>query len=272
MKETDREIRDRIEALKLALIEGAPGRRPRRMAGAGVGDGAGIGSATGSAGSSLSVNALDGAREVESELGRCLILERDVADCVVASDLKAAASELAGSDAGCKYIFLDLETTGFSSTPLFLAGTMFERDGGLACTQLLARDYSEERALVGMLDSLISGFDLCITFNGKSFDMPYLRERAKYHRLDLRSDPAQLDLLHHARRLWRESLPNCRLGTLERHVLGKLRSGDVPGWEVPCIYHEFVHTGDARRLVGVIRHNLLDVVSMAELLICLAKG
>jgi uncharacterized protein YprB with RNaseH-like and TPR domain len=262
LKEIDREIRDRIEALKLALAEGAQESRPRPRSGP----------AAQPAGSPVSVDELDGAREAESDLGRCLIIERDLGNCVMTADLGAAIGKLAENDSGPRYVFLDLETTGFSSTPLFLAGTVFERDGALRCTQLLARDYSEERALVGMLDHLISGFDLCITFNGKSFDMPYLRERAKYHRLDLKCDPDQLDLLHHARRLWRDSLPNCRLTTLERHVLGRLRSGDVPGWEVPCIYHEFVHTGDARRLVGVIRHNLLDVVSMAELLICLAEG
>ena len=125
---------------------------------------------------------------------------------------------------------------------------------------------------MGALDRLISDFDVCITFNGKSFDIPYLRERAKYHKLKLVFSAEQLDLLHHARRMWRDSLPNCRLTTLEWHILGRRRSGDVAGWEVPCIYHEFVHTGDARKLVGVIRHNLLDVVSMAELLICLAEG
>lgn len=260
MRETDRDIRDRIEAMKLALTDGAHERLPRRRPKAEA------------AASPVAVNRLRGAREVESDLGRCLILEKDVGDLVLASDLKNAAADLTGGDSGPRYVFLDLETTGFSSTPLFLAGTMFEKEGGLACAQLLARDYSEERALVGMLDRLLSDFDVCITFNGKSFDMPYLRERAKYHRLDLISAPAQLDLLHHARRMWGDSLPNCKLTTLERHVLGRRRSGDVPGWEVPCIYHEFVHTGDAVRLVGVIRHNLMDVVSMAELLICLAEG
>lgn len=260
MNETEKDIRDRIEALKLALRGGVREPRPRRT------------EAEKPAGEPVSVNRLEGAREVESELGRCLVLERDVGDCVITSDLRNAVADLAEGEDQPNYVFLDLETTGFSSTPLFLAGTMFERDGGLVCTQLLARDYSEEPALVGMLDHLISRFELCITFNGKAFDMPYLRERAKYHRLNLRSDPSQLDLLYLARRMWRESLPNCKLITLERHILGRVRSGDVPGWEVPCIYHEFVHTGDARRLVGVIRHNLLDVVSMAELLICLAEG
>jgi uncharacterized protein YprB with RNaseH-like and TPR domain len=60
--------------------------------------------------------------------------------------------------------------------------------------------------------------------------------------------------------------------TLERHILGRNRIGDVPGWEVPCIYHEFVHTKDARRMRGVLRHNLVDVLSMAELFVSLAEA
>jgi len=259
LREVDRDIRERIAALELALRERAP-RRPRGLAGGGRGRGP------------LGVGDLEGAREVECDLGCCLVLERDVGGLVSPADLGRAAEKLAGSPAGRRYVFLDLETTGFSATPLFLAGTMFEKDGGLSCTQLLARDYSEERAVLGMLDRLIGGFDVCITFNGKSFDMPYMRERAKYHRLALACDPEHLDLLHHARRKWRDSLPDCRLTTLERHILRRRRSGDVPGREVPCIYHEFVHTGDARRLVDVIRHNLMDVVSMAELLIRLAEA
>jgi hypothetical protein len=268
LKETDRDIRERIEALKLALREGAHERGPRPQC------------EGGSHPSPLAIEELESAREIESDIGRCLVLERDVGDLIATADLGRAVLRLAGNEGGRagggaappRYIFLDLETTGFASTPLFLAGTMFERDGRLSCAQLLARDYSEERALIETLDRLMGGFEVCITFNGKSFDIPYLKERAKYHRLVLDSAPRHMDILHHARRTWRGSLPNCRLTTLEWHILGRRRGGDVSGWEVPCIYHEFVHTNDARRLVGVIRHNLLDVVSMAELLICLAEA
>jgi uncharacterized protein YprB with RNaseH-like and TPR domain len=168
------------------------------------------------------------------------------------------------------YVFLDLETTGFSSTPLFLAGVLFPEDGRLKIVQLLARDYSEESALITMLDETLMRFTSCITFNGKSFDVPYIRERAKYHRVELKASPQQFDLLHPARRMWKHSLPNCRLVTLEWHILGRRRIGDVPGWEVPCIYHEFVHTKDARKLKDVLRHNLVDVLSMAELFVSLA--
>lgn len=159
-----------------------------------------------------------------------------------------------------------------SSTPLFLAGAIFEHEGSVTALQLLARDYSEERALIGILDELLSGFEICITFNGKSFDIPYIKERAKYHRIPLIASQEQFDLLHVARRRWKHRLPNCRLVTLEWHILGRRRIGDVPGSEVPCIYHEFVHTKDARRLRNVLRHNLVDILSMAELFINLAEA
>jgi uncharacterized protein YprB with RNaseH-like and TPR domain len=48
--------------------------------------------------------------------------------------------------------------------------------------------------------------------------------------------------------------------------------GDVGGWEVPGIYHDFVHTGDTRRLRQVLAHNLMDVLSMAQLMVSLAEA
>ena len=184
--------------------------------------------------------------------------------------VSAAGELLENGGPAPTFIFLDLETTGFSATPLFLAGTLFIKEGDLKLMQFLARDYSEEGAIIAMLDELLTNFDFCITFNGKSFDVPYIRERAKYHKIDLKAAPRQFDLLHPARRMWKHSLPNCRLVTLEWHILGRRRIGDVPGWEVPCIYHDFVHTKDARKLKDVLRHNLIDVVSMAELFVSLA--
>ena len=81
----------------------------------------------------------------------------------------------------------------------------------------------------------------------------------------LRLPPRHLDLLHAARRRWRDVLPDCRLQTLEARVCRRWRSGDVPGEEVPGLYHDFVRHGDAHRLVPVFHHNLLDVITMAEI-------
>jgi uncharacterized protein YprB with RNaseH-like and TPR domain len=209
---------------------------------------------------------------IEKRLRECPSLERlDRAHRLLAGREDAPGD--AAEDAPRSHLaFLDLETTGLSATPLFLAGLLVERNGTLEAVQLLARDYSEERCLIGELDRLLGASQVCVTFNGKSFDLPYLRERAKYHRLPLAARPDQLDLLHHARRRWKHSLPDCRLLTLEWYILGRRRMGDVGGWEVPCIYHEFVHTKDATRLRDVLRHNLMDVLAMAELLISLAEA
>lgn len=249
-------IRQRIENLKLVLLEKTLVPAP-----------------DGSRAEPVAIEDLEGVREVAAPGGRCLAIEKPADSYVRIDDLRTAARKLLGAGrAQPSFVFLDLETTGFSSTPLFLAGTLYEHEGRLTVAQFLARDYSEEAALIGIVDDLLSRFACCITFNGKSFDMPYIRERAKYNRLDLKAAPEQFDLLHHARRMWKHRLPNCRLVTLEWHVLGRRRLGDVPGWEVPCIYHDFVHTNDARRLRGVLRHNLVDVLSMAELLIRLAEA
>jgi uncharacterized protein YprB with RNaseH-like and TPR domain len=50
-------------------------------------------------------------------------------------------------------------------------------------------------------------------------------------------------------------------------VLGRKRAGDIPGSEIPGAYHEFVRTGDARRMAAVIHHNRLDLLSMLELIV-----
>ncbi|HEV2105833.1 MAG TPA: ribonuclease H-like domain-containing protein, partial [Candidatus Eisenbacteria bacterium] len=91
------------------------------------------------------------------------------------------------------------------------------------------------------------------------------------HGVALRFPPGHVDLLHLARRRWRDVLPDCRLQTLERRVCRRWRSGDVPGDEVPGLYHDFVRRGDAWRLVPVFHHNLLDVITMAEILHALCR-
>jgi tetratricopeptide (TPR) repeat protein len=57
----------------------------------------------------------------------------------------------------------------------------------------------------------------------------------------------------------------CRLGELERVLCGHEREGDVPGFEIPARYFQFVRTGDARPLAGVLEHNRLDLLSLALL-------
>jgi tetratricopeptide (TPR) repeat protein len=79
-----------------------------------------------------------------------------------------------------------------------------------------------------------------------------------------------IDLLHPSRRIFAHRLENARLSTIETHVLGVSREGDVPGFEIPQRYFDWLQQRDGRLMEDVFKHNRLDIVSMASLLKCLA--
>ncbi len=172
-----------------------------------------------------------------------------------------------------RLLFLDIETLGLTSTPVFLIGIMHVgEDSRFVLRQFFARDYAEERHILSHVAEALGAFDRLVTFNGKSFDWPYLRDRALYHSVRLGREPANLDLLHEARRRWKTVLPNCQLQTLEYHVSRRRRTGDIPGNLIPEAYHRYVRTGDARRMADVLHHNALDLVTMAELMLFILQG
>jgi uncharacterized protein YprB with RNaseH-like and TPR domain len=176
---------------------------------------------------------------------------------------EVACLDSAGLDGA---LFLDLETCGFSGTPLFLTGALRVRGSQVELIQLVARDYAEEASVVAASLELLHEHPLLVTFNGKSYDLPFLRERAVRHGLEPVEPAGHLDLLHAARRRWRDVLPDCRLQTLEARFTGRHRAADVPGSEVPERYHSFVRGGPASELVPVLRHNLLDLLTLLTLL------
>jgi len=106
-------------------------------------------------------------------------------------------------------------------------------------------------------------FSIAVSFNGKCFDFPQVRTRMDFHRLPCCLPPAHVDLLHPARRLWRESLPACDLGTLERSLLGVMRPGDVPGHLIPALYFRYLFRGDRATLEPIVLHNCRDILSLA---------
>jgi uncharacterized protein YprB with RNaseH-like and TPR domain len=164
-----------------------------------------------------------------------------------------------------RVLYMDIETCGLSAAPVFLVGLCMVGERNLVLRQLFARDYAEERALLAELSRIMREHDFLVTFNGKSFDVPFLRDRAIHHRLEPLAPLPHLDLLWMARRRWKELLPDCRLKTIEWHVLRRRRAGDVGGAEIPGLYHDYVKRGEAHRLLPVFHHNLLDVVAMVEL-------
>jgi uncharacterized protein YprB with RNaseH-like and TPR domain len=166
-------------------------------------------------------------------------------------------------------VLVDTETVGFHGRPLFMIGMVRHIDDELVLTQYFARSYAEEAGILERFAALLPEVELLISFNGKAFDWPFVRDRMIYHRLACEPEFDHLDLLHPSRRRWRSELPNCKLQTLERYLCGRWRSGDIPGEEIPQRYHDFVREQDARLVAPIFHHNRLDLITMMELLIAL---
>jgi uncharacterized protein YprB with RNaseH-like and TPR domain len=170
-----------------------------------------------------------------------------------------------------EFAFLDTETSGLSGgtgTYAFLVGVARFVDGQFLLQQFFMRDPAEEPALLEGLSNFLAPCKALVTFNGKAFDAPLLTTRYSMHRIPVPyRDYSHLDLLPLARRLWRDRLPSRALKYLEENILGLARSTDeVPGYEIPWLYFDYLRTGDARPLGGVFYHNAMDVVAMAALL------
>lgn len=163
-------------------------------------------------------------------------------------------------------VFLDIETTGlWASQPLFLIGLLYYSEGQIVIKQYFARHYSEEKAVLAAANELLQQFKVVVSYNGKRFDVPYITGRSVEHRLFYSYPHHQVDMLYHARRRFKGKLPDCRLITLEEHLLNFEREDDIPGFLIPETYHRFVQKQDINLVQPIIDHNRLDLLAMARL-------
>lgn len=166
-----------------------------------------------------------------------------------------------------RVLFLDIETAGLSAnTYLFLVGMMYANQEGFHVEQVFARDYTEEKGVLRHVHETMHRFDTVVTYNGATFDIPFIRTRMAVHRIPELPPVGSVDLLQASRRVFRDVLPNCRLVTVEKHLRGAGRVDDIPSRFIPRAYHEFVRTKDARIMRNVAYHNRMDLFTMAVIL------
>ena len=171
-------------------------------------------------------------------------------------------------------LFLDIETAGLAAnTYAFLCGLMYfqPETGEFMVEQAFARDYAEEEGLLLHVREALGRFDTVVTYNGSSFDLPFLRTRMAVHRIPDIVPMGSVDLLHATRRVFRPALPNVRLVTVEAHLRGVERVDDIPSRFIPRAYHEYVRTQDARIIRNIVYHNRMDIFTMAVILNHLAE-
>lgn len=175
-----------------------------------------------------------------------------------------------------KLLFFDTETTGLSTgagTMIFLIGYARVIDAGIEVTQHFLTGPEQEAAFMGGFLDDFSDEDVIVSYNGKSFDWPQVRSRHAFLRRELPRLPeaGHIDLLHAARRFWKEELPSCRLAVVEEYKLHQKRENDTPGSLAPLLYFDYVHSNDPLPLRGIVDHHEQDVQTLIELYILLAE-
>ncbi|MCA9732815.1 MAG: ribonuclease H-like domain-containing protein [Deferribacteres bacterium] len=167
-------------------------------------------------------------------------------------------------------LFIDTETTGLSGssgTYAFLVGIGYFKENNFCVEQLFMPGLGHESALLSYLEGLISNSTGIVTFNGKSYDIPLLTARFIQNRMRPTIDLLQhFDVLHAARRIWKNDFGNCSLINLEQNLLQIHREGDIPGEEIPAIYRDYLRSFETDQLSKVIYHNKMDIITMATLI------
>jgi uncharacterized protein YprB with RNaseH-like and TPR domain len=229
----------------------------------------------------LSLEAALGGTVEETERGRLLVVSRrfpaghlhgaqplGLARAIAPEPLALLGHAAAPPPESHRLLYLDTETTGLAGgtgTYAFLVGAGFFDGEEFEVRQYFMRDLDEEPALLAALEELFRRFDGFVTYNGAGFDLPLLETRFILGRRRWRGDVFHAEMLGPARRLWSARLADCRLGTVEQHVLRFTREDDVPGHLIPSVYFEYLRRKLPGELIRVFDHNRHDILSLAAL-------
>lgn len=167
-------------------------------------------------------------------------------------------------------VFLDIETTGLSawSHHVTLVGMLLPvpEQGLRRVEQYFVHHPSDEAEVLQHVALCLQRQTRIITYNGKSFDVPFLQARAERHGIRWPAIP-HLDLLQITRslQLVHGRFPNCRLQTVMSHF-GLVREDRTSGLEMVRAYARWLRNRDVRERDEILAHNRDDLLYLPELL------
>jgi uncharacterized protein len=161
--------------------------------------------------------------------------------------------------------FIDIETLGLSECPLFLIGIGTFKDNHLITDQIFVRELKEEKAALHFLAEYLQGKQAIGTFNGKSFDVPFIRNRMETHGLKHSITHPHFDIKYFSQKAFSNLVSDFRLSTLEEKLFQVERKDDVSGFEIPYYYRTYIKAKNIGSVVPIIDHNKQDLISTANL-------
>lgn len=170
---------------------------------------------------------------------------------------------------------LDIETTGLNPESCFfvLGGIISYESNSLE--QFFVEDPAKEKEILEIYLKKLSSFDVIITYNGHSFDIPFIIKRAS--KLGITIDfnlPYNLDLYILLNRYseLRKFLPNLKQKTIENFMgLWSERKDEISGKESVYLYYEYIKSKNTFLKNTILLHNADDLCQLSRLLPIIEK-
>jgi uncharacterized protein YprB with RNaseH-like and TPR domain len=178
-------------------------------------------------------------------------------------------TDLVGEIPLSQVAFFDTETTGLSgaSHQVTVGGLAWADGRRIHLEQYFVPDPTKEGEVLAEFLARLGDFTCLCHYNGSSFDIPFLKERARRWRLKTPfREVVSVDWLTRARQLKRQlGFPDCTLMTVQAY-LGLQRRDHIDGGEVVAMYYDWLDSGDVDVRSQILLHNADDIV----LLMCAA--
>lgn len=176
----------------------------------------------------------------------------------------------------------DIETTGLNpEKSRFVLGGLLaagpcehaqQQEGEtLQVEQFFAEDFSQEQETLQAYLEALNQADVLLTYNGRHFDLPFIRRRAEKN-ADFLPYNLDLYLLVKGYSPVRKFLPNLKQKTVEDFMgLWEHRADEISGKESVDLYYRYLSTSDPETKRTILLHNHDDVIQLYRLLGILEK-
>ncbi|WP_270646725.1 ribonuclease H-like domain-containing protein [Paeniclostridium hominis] len=166
------------------------------------------------------------------------------------------------------HFVFDIETTGLSPkfSKVILIGILYNHKNKTIIKQYFASSEEKEKDILLTFIEDIKNFKGHVTFNGISFDIPFLNSRFEKHKIDYNMDKSKdIDILRLIKPYKEKlSLSDCKLKTIEKY-LGIEREDTISGKESVKLYKEFVLTKDKLLKKKILLHNYEDIFYLGKI-------
>lgn len=168
-----------------------------------------------------------------------------------------------------KICFFDIETTGFSRSKdiVYLVGFLIYDGSNYIIKQYLLESIDEENQLLNCLIDDFNNSECLITFNGDTFDIPFLNSKYKNHNINYRIPMEKsVDIYKIIKKnKYLFDLKSFKLKSIEKH-LGINRKDTKSGKECISLFYDYLNNNSEESKKIILQHNYDDLYYLPSVL------